>query len=462
MAPRSRLRRLVAVALPASLLAGCFDEPPDRPDVVFLDALEPGVAFEPFLDSKYDTFSVDSREKQAGNASARFAVPTPGEPGGGVLGFAGGAFTSSLPRDLSRYTALTFWARASRNVAFDVVGLANDNTGTSRFQTELRNLPLTTSWTRFVLPIPAPEKLTSERGLLWFADGADGSPQTGYQVWLDEIVYQDLDPSSWNPRPVMTAATARIGPGDTHQVAGTAVTHTVDGVEVRQAVFPATFDYSTSDTAIATVNGDGLVTAVGTGTATISASLGGVPVPQVVTVEVAAGLSPTAGPPAPTVAPADVLSIFSDAYDDVPVNSLGADWSNLDQGPRLTEVSLAGDAALKYTDLLYVGIEFTGDNLIDASAMTHVHVDAWTRDGTVFKVKLVDFGADGAYQGGDDEEHELTFDSGTSPALVSGQWIAFDLPLSSFTNLTGRAHLAQLVLSSSTATVFVDNVYFHR
>jgi len=45
---------------------------------------------------------------------------------------------------------------------------------------------------------------------------------------------------------------------------------------------------------------------------------------------------------------------------------------------------------------------------------------------------------------------------------VTGTWLQLDLPLSSFTGLTNRGHLAQLILSSSTATVFVDNVYFHK
>ena len=76
---------------------------------------------------------------------------------------------------------------------------------------------------------------------------------------------------------------------------------------------------------------------------------------------------------------------------------------------------------------------------------------------------MVDFGADGGYQGGDDSEQEVTFDSTTTPALQDGQWIGLDLPFSELTGLTSRAHLAQMILSSSAgATVYVDNVYFYR
>jgi hypothetical protein len=143
------------------------------------------------------------------------------------------------------------------------------------------------------------------------------------------------------------------------------------------------------------------------------------------------------------------------------VDTYGTDWSNLDQGPRRTEVNLSGDNAQRYEDLLYAGIEFAGTKAVDATLMTHFHVDVWTYDAAVFKVKLVDFGAGGTYGGGDDKEHELTFNAGTTPALATGQWVSLDLPLSSFTGLTARAHVAQIVLSSDTSTVFVDNLYFH-
>jgi hypothetical protein len=105
---------------------------------------------------------------------------------------------------------------------------------------------------------------------------------------------------------------------------------------------------------------------------------------------------------------------------------------------------------------------------VDATAMTHFHLDLWTPDATTFKVKLVDYGANGVWgdgsggAGGDDTEHELTFDATTTPALATGQWISLDLPLSDFTNLTARAHVAQLILSATNSTVFVDNVFFHK
>ena len=93
--------------------------------------------------------------------------------------------------------------------------------------------------------------------------------------------------------------------------------------------------------------------------------------------------------------------------------------------------------------------------------MTHFHVDFWSADCTEFKIKLVDFGANGVYDGGgDDVEHELTY---TNP--TQGQWISYDIPLTDFTGLITREHIAQLIFvgaPSGNNTIYIDNVYFHN
>ena len=42
--------------------------------------------------------------------------------------------------------------------------------------------------------------------------------------------------------------------------------------------------------------------------------------------------------------------------------------------------------------------------------MEYFTFDAWTPQGTTYRVKLVDFGADNAFGGGDDKEHEIAFE----------------------------------------------------
>ena len=98
--------------------------------------------------------------------------------------------------------------------------------------------------------------------------------------------------------------------------------------------------------------------------------------------------------------------------------------------------------------------------------MTHLRMDIWTPDATTaasFKVKLVDFGPNGVFEtGGDNVEHELTFTKSTTPALATGSWVTLDIPLSQFTGLTTRAHLAQLIISGDLRTLYVDNVLLHK
>jgi hypothetical protein len=159
--------------------------------------------------------------------------------------------------------------------------------------------------------------------------------------------------------------------------------------------------------------------------------------------------------PTPTKPATDVISMFSDAYSNVPVATWRTDWS----AATLEETAVAGNAVKKYSDLNFVGIEPTAT--IDASAMTHFHVDVWSADFTEFRIKLVDFGPNGVYNGGgDDKEHEVKF---TAPA--KGTWVSLDIPLTDFTGLTTRGHIAQLIYSgnpSGSHTIYIDNVYFHK
>lgn len=159
--------------------------------------------------------------------------------------------------------------------------------------------------------------------------------------------------------------------------------------------------------------------------------------------------------PVPTRPAANVISMFSDSYTNVPVNTWRTSWSSA----TLTEVSFNGNAAKRYSALDFVGIEATSSP-INASAMTHFHTDVWSADFTTFKIKLVDFGANGVFGGGDDREHEITVN-----APARNQWVSLDIPLSNFTGLTTRSHIAQLIYVGAPTgnnTVFVDNVYFHN
>jgi hypothetical protein len=163
--------------------------------------------------------------------------------------------------------------------------------------------------------------------------------------------------------------------------------------------------------------------------------------------------APLIAAPTPTIPAANVISMFSNAYTNVGVDTWRTSWSS----GNLTDLQIAGNDTKKYDNLSFVGTETTGANLINASSMLYFHIDAWTPNMTQLKIKIVDFGANAAYAGGDDTEHELIY------TPVQGSWNSYHIPLSDFTGLTNKSKIAQLILTSlpnGTGTLFFDNVYF--
>jgi hypothetical protein len=164
--------------------------------------------------------------------------------------------------------------------------------------------------------------------------------------------------------------------------------------------------------------------------------------------------APMTAAPTPTRSPSGVVSMYSNAYTNVPVDTWRTDWS----AAMLEDMQIQGNDTKKYSNLDFVGVE-TVTKQIDITAMSHIHLDMWTPNMTTFRVKLVDFGADGAFGGGDDTEHEVIFEN---PSL--SQWNSLDIPLTQFANLAGKKNIAQLIFSglpTAAGTVFIDNVYFY-
>lgn len=468
-----RSRHLLRVAASSALAvplvvgaAGCFDEPtfnaePEpASDAVFFDGFPGGIDFQAFAGTNQanpnaQALLVDTNEAHSGRASLQVVVPGVGDPAGG---FAGGAFVAGTPRDLSGFNALRFFVKGSRAATFDVVGFGNDNTGNAPHLAERKAVAVGADWTEVVIPFPDPAQLTSERGMFHFAEGADGTPPTGYTLWLDDIQFVSLTSEELgNIQPTIKDDTLSLEVGDTATVSETRVHFGArDAAEVVEAA-PGYFEFSSSDDAIATVDEAGNVSAVDVGVADVFASIAGVQAAGALHLTVTPSVRPVTIAPVPTQAPADAISLFSDAYSNVPVDTWRADWSLC--GAQEDE-TVEGDAVKRFAAVQYVGVEFI-TNQLDVTSMTTFHVDVWTPDSAEVRIKLVDWGADQVF-GNDDTEHELTFTSSSNPRLVLSDWTSFDLPLSSFVGLRNRAHVAQLIISGTESEIYVDNVYFHR
>jgi hypothetical protein len=434
-------------------------EPADYPvdPEVFIDGFSSGLNYAAFGGSKVTAFDVVNDIKYSGTSSMRIEVPDFEDPLGA---YAGGTYFTSVGRNLSGFDALTFWAKSSQPANIDVVGIGND-LGVSRNLATITGLAVNTNWKKYYIPIPDPSRWKAERGMFFYSEGPEDG--RGYTIWFDEVKFEKLGTIA-HPQPVILNEQNQIITaivGQTLNIGDTYINFNMPyGTDQRVNVAPNYFTYFSSDETVATVNENGQIYIIGMGTAKVTAKFGSLDAKGSITVNIGESPDPA---PVPTVPAENVISLFSNAYTNVPIDTWATGW--LYSTAVLQEIQIQGDDVKLYTTLNFNGIEFASQT-IDATQMTHFHMDIWTPDPTslpaAFKVLLVDFGPNGVFDGGDDKSHELTFRANTNPPLATKQWVQIDVPLSAFTGLTTKAHLAQLVISGDLPTVYVDNVYFYK
>lgn len=165
---------------------------------------------------------------------------------------------------------------------------------------------------------------------------------------------------------------------------------------------------------------------------------------------------PVTAAPTPTAKEKNVMSVYSNAYTSVPVNTFRTDWSVGD----LEETQLEGDDVLRYYNLDFVGIEMTGDNSLDITEMDSVRFDVWTGDADIYRIKVVDFGADNASGGGDDSEHSIEI-----AGAPKEQWITHKIAISDLTELKATSNISQIIFSAQpvrNSTLYIDNMLFSK
>ncbi|MDB2661359.1 carbohydrate binding domain-containing protein [Flavobacteriaceae bacterium] len=161
----------------------------------------------------------------------------------------------------------------------------------------------------------------------------------------------------------------------------------------------------------------------------------------------------TRAPSPPGRSPEDVISMYSDQYQQTTVDSYTTSWSVV---ALQEEVAIEGNQTLVYRDLAYAGI-ITEAAPINAAAMEMVHFDVWSTNVNAFKIKFVDFNGTGYNGGSDNIEFEIS-----NTIDQEGEWISFDLPLSDFTDVP-FSDINQTVISADpVGTVFIDNLYFYK
>ena len=423
--------------------------------------------------SKFDAWSIDNEVSYLGSASMRFDVPNANDPEGN---YAGAIFrTEGAGRDLTGYDALTFWAKASQGVTVGVFGFGEDFY-LNKYITTIKNVSLGTTWRKYIIPIPDASKLLNERGMFRYAAGTDNTNGFGYTFWIDELKFEKLGTIA-NPQPKIgtgSPSTQSTYVGIPINLSFSETFNMPNGLNQTLLISPSYYTFTSSNPSVATVSDLGVVSVLASGTSVISATVAGVSVVDPITI-ISLGPFPVA--PIPTVNPSNVISIFSNAYSNIPVDNnrynnywapyqttQGGDYSN-NSIIQLFKGLPNQDDIIKYTQFNFVGIQFSQPT-INVSQMTYVHVDLKVLNTSGIrnsvKIKLYDFGSDAVYGGVGDSFHEYTYNNAN---LATGNWISVELPLSSFTGLNSKDHLAQFILgpaSSGITELLVDNIYFHN
>jgi len=422
---------------------------------IFIDGFSGGLEYFPFQGSKLEAFSVDTEVKYNGTASMRFDVPNVGDPSGA---FAGAIFPDDGGRDLTGYDALTFWAKATKSATINEIGFGN-NFGENKYLVSKNNLRISTGWTKYTIPIPDPFVLTIERGMFWYSEGPEDGD--GYTFWIDDLKFEKLGtvaqarPAIFNGEDVELQSFLGI------QTTLTGLTQTFNlasGVNETVVAAPSYFTFISSNTEVARVSELGVVSMVGTGSAVITATLAGVLAKGSLSIEVGGSFEFA---PVPNRNAANVISIFSDAYTNVPVDFYNGFFGEF-QTTLGGAININGDNVIEYTALNFVATEFKNPT-VDASTMTHFHVDIRIPEAIdasdFIRIELGDFGSDGAFGGNNDSSGSVII---ASTALTSDQWISLDIPLADF-GLTSRSNLAQIffVSDATISNLLVDNMYFY-
>ncbi len=426
---------------------------------VFIDDFTPGLEYLPFQGSLLDGFMVDSETVQSGSASMQFVVPNVGDPNGT---YSGAIFRDLSGRDLSEFDALTFYVRASKSATLNEVGFGLDFLEDA-YSVSVNGLDVSTSWKQYTVAIPDPSKLTAESGLFWYAEGPEDGE--GYTLWFDQIEFVSNENIS-QPRPA-------IQNGDNITISSfvdvnteiTGLTQTwrlENGQDQTVNTSPAYFSFSSSNPSVATVDENGVINAVGEGTAVISATLGSETADGSVTIDVAGAF---VGAPNPTLDASQVISIFSDSYSNVPVDYYNGYWQPF-QTTTGGQTSFDDDNVLAYSELNFVGIQFIENGpTINASQMTHVHLDIQVKEpvqaGDFLTVRFIDAGPDNTLGTGDETEGQFIIDDLNE--LVEDQWISIDRTLAEM-NLFGPSNLAQLIFvtDGTVSEIFMDNIYLYQ
>ena len=180
--------------------------------------------------------------------------------------------------------------------------------------------------------------------------------------------------------------------------------------------------------------------------------------------------------PIPTRDASNVISLFSDAYTNVPVRhyngffepyqttlgGAGSDPNNVDIQGVLPDGSL--DNIINYTQLNFVSIgTYETVQLVDASTATHLHIDINVRE-TIDAADFIRLELESGTFTGSTASGSFVLSSAALSNVNSDGWASIDVPLASFSGAVDFSSLGQLFFISdgTISNIWVDNVYYYN
>ena len=411
----------------------------------------------PFADAKPDVFSVDITEGFESNSSIRIDVPNATDPTGS---YAGAIFRAEGGRNLTGYDALTFYVKASTGVKLGDVGFGIDYE-VDKHQVSISNVNVGTNWSKVIIPIPDASKLLNERGLFWFAAGAQGTNGSGYTLWFDEIKFEKLGTVGIPQANMLNGASSSVQAfvGSSIQITGlNAIFNLVNGQDVVVTCAPSYYQFTSTDTSVASVDELGQVAIKANGQADITATLAGRAAAGKLQIG-SSGALPTS--PTPTHPQADVLSLFSDAYTSATVINYAPGFGGSTTTTTLVETG--NGQVLEYKTNNYTGIMFN-ETPIDGSTMGFLHMDVYVKDaGGTIGIQIRDIGGNKSletdvntgFPQGDDKDYRQNI-----TGFIAGAWKSFDIPLSG--DIANQKNNLGALIITGGPDFILDNIYFYK
>jgi len=345
------------------------------------------------------------------------------------------------------YLHIDVWANTSGAVL--KVSPINNGTGAGEF---LVTVPLTAgAWNSVDLPKSAFTGMTWNSVFQIKFDGQAGT--TPSAVYLDNIYFWK---APVNPAADATLSDLKVGGATVTGFSSAITSYTIEYPQGTTVIPQITAATTTNTSATKVIN---QATAI-PGSATVVVTSQDATVTKTYTVNYVVSGPNVAAPTPPSRAVTDVKSLFSNMYTNSTVDAWSATWDD----SSVADIQVASNDTKKITFTNFLGVDFSGaGHHLDLSTFTNFHMDIWIDSsvdmvGKVFNLKLSQWGG----TSGEVSALELPLNTGTSPALVKGQWLSIDVPLTSWSNSTNRNDIAQFVITSNIPNVYFDNLYFHK